>query len=103
MLIPVALCLASHSKEYIDEDASLPPPHLIVPVDLSKGSGSVGYYPYSALVDLGATYNFISQFVADKLSLEMVKAGKSKFKKKLLLLSLQSRVNHCMLLWLYGR
>jgi hypothetical protein len=55
----------------------------MVPVDLRKGSGGKGYYPYSALVDLGATYNFISQAVADRLSLEAVRAGRRKKQKKL--------------------
>jgi hypothetical protein len=56
----------------------------MVPVDLCKGSGGEGYYPYSALVDLGATYNFISQAVADRLGLEAVRAGRRKKQKKLL-------------------
>ncbi len=45
-------------------------------VDLHKSSGSEVYYPYSALDDLGATYNSISQSVADKLGLEAVKGWK---------------------------
>ncbi len=52
-------------------------------VDLRKGSGGEGYYPYSVLVDLGATYNFISQAVADRLGLEAVRAGWRKKQKKL--------------------
>ncbi len=48
----------------------------MVPVDLRKGSGGKGYYPYSALVDSGATYNFISQAAADRLSPEAVRKRK---------------------------
>jgi predicted aspartyl protease len=58
----------------------------MVPVDLRKGSGGEGYYPYSALVDSGATYNFISQSVADKLRLEAVKAGRKRNRRKMPLL-----------------
>ncbi len=54
----------------------------MVPMGLSKSSGGEGCYPYSALIDLGATYNFISHFDADELRLEAVKAGWSKVKKK---------------------
>jgi predicted aspartyl protease len=43
----------------------------------------MGYYLYSTLVDSGATYNFISQAVADKLGLEAAKAGKRKKKEKM--------------------
>jgi hypothetical protein len=32
----------------------------MVLVDLCKGLGGKGYYPYLALVDSGNTYNFIS-------------------------------------------
>ncbi len=48
----------------------------MVPVNLRKGSGGEGYYPYSALVDSGATYNFISQVVADQLGPEAVRKHK---------------------------
>jgi hypothetical protein len=51
-------------------------------VDLHNDSGREGFYPYSVLIDLGATYNFISLSVADELGLEVIKAGKSKIKKK---------------------
>ncbi len=54
----------------------------MVLVDLCKGSGSKGYYLYSALINLGATYNFVSQSIADKLRLDAVKAGRSKVEKK---------------------
>jgi hypothetical protein len=74
----------SSSKEDTDEDVSQPPPHLMVPIDLHAGSGGEKYYPYLALVNLGATYNFVSQAVADRLSLEAAKAGKRKKKKKML-------------------
>ncbi len=66
-LTSITLGPASPSKGDTDEDTSTPPSHLIVLVDLSKGSGGKCYYPYSALVDLIATYNFISQSVTDKL------------------------------------
>jgi hypothetical protein len=81
-LSSAALGPASSSEEDPDEDTPLPP-QLIVPVDLRKGPGGEGYYPYSALVDLGATYNFISQAVADRLGLEALRAGRRKKQKKL--------------------
>ncbi len=81
-LFPAALGPASSSEEDPDEDTP-PPPHLIVPVDLRKGPGGEGYYTYSALVDSGATYNFISQAAADRLGLEAVRAGRRKKQKKL--------------------
>jgi hypothetical protein len=74
MLALAALGPASPSEEDTNKDASLPPLHLIVPVDLCKGSGGEGYYPYSELAYSGATYNFISQSIADKLRLKAVKA-----------------------------
>ncbi len=79
-LASVALGPALPSKEDTDEEASPSPPHLMVPVDLRKGSGDEGCYPYSALVDSGTTYNFISKSVADNLSSEAVKAGRSNVK-----------------------
>jgi hypothetical protein len=57
------------SKDDTGEDATLPPPHLKVPVVLCKGLGGEGYYSFSALVDLAATYYFISQSTVDKLKL----------------------------------
>ncbi len=51
-------------------------------VDIHKVSGSKGYYSYSALVDSGATFNFISQSVANRLRLEAVKAGRKRNRKK---------------------
>ncbi len=58
-LTSAALGQASPSEEATDKDASPPPLYLMVPVDLRKGSGCEGDYPYSALIDLGTTYNFI--------------------------------------------
>jgi hypothetical protein len=55
----------------------------MMPLDLRKGSGGQGYCPYSALIHSGATYNCISQSVADKLGLEGVKAGRKKNRKKM--------------------
>ncbi len=71
------------SEEDTDEDASPPPPHFMVLVDLRKGSGGEGYDPCSVLVDSGTTYNFISQSIADKLRLEAVKAGRKRNRKKM--------------------
>jgi hypothetical protein len=53
-LSSAALGPASSSEEDPIKN-TLPLPHLMVPVDLRKGSGGEGYYPYSALVDSGAT------------------------------------------------
>ncbi len=52
-------------------------------VDFRKGLGGESYYPYLGLVDLGATYDFIFQSVADKLKLEAAKAGRKKIRKKM--------------------
>ncbi len=57
------------SQEVPDSDSGddAPPPlHLMVAVDLWKGSEGERYHHFAALVDLGATYNFISQAVADR-------------------------------------
>ncbi len=81
-LASAALGPALPSEEVTNKDVSPPPPHLIMPVDLRKGLGGERYYPYLALGDSGATYNFIAQSVTDKLILEVVKAGRSKVKKK---------------------
>ncbi len=83
-LFSVALGPTSSGKEDTDEDVLQSLPHLMVPVDLCIGSGDKKYYPYLALVSSGATYNFISQAVADRLGLEVAKAGKRKKKKKML-------------------
>ncbi len=65
---------ASSNEEDHDEEPL--PPHLIILVDLRKGSGGEGHYPYSALVDSGATYNFIFQAVADRLGLKAARKRK---------------------------
>jgi hypothetical protein len=76
----------------------------MVPLDLRKGSGGKGYYPYSALVNSGATYNFISQAVADRLCLEAVRAGRRKKQKKLPpLITTVNGEPLCALPWLYVR
>ncbi len=80
----VALSPTSPSKEDTDKDVLQPLQHLMMPVDFCAGSSGKKYYPYLALIDLDATYNFISQAVADKLSLEVATAGKKKKKKKML-------------------
>ncbi len=53
MLASAVLCPASLSTE--DPNKELPLPHLIVPVDMRKGSDGEGYYPYLLLVYLGTT------------------------------------------------
>jgi hypothetical protein len=75
-LASVALGPALSNKEDTNEDASPPSPNLMILVDLCKGLGSEDYYPYSALVDSGITYNFICQSVTNKLRLEAVKGRK---------------------------
>ncbi len=82
-LASAALGPATLSEEDTNKDVLLPPPHLMVLVDLCKGLSGEGYYPYSALVDLGATYKFISQSVADKLGQEVVKAERKRNRKKM--------------------
>jgi hypothetical protein len=84
MLASAALGPALPSEDDTDTVASLPPLHLIVLVDLPKGSGGKGYYPYSALIDSDAHYNFISKCVTDKLRFEVVKARRTKVMKKAL-------------------
>ncbi len=98
-----ALGLALLSEKNINKDAWPPSPDLMLPVDFRKGSGGKGYYPYLMLVDSGTTYNFISQSVADVLRLEAVKAGRAMTRKRHLILSLRSKVNHCILPQLYSR
>jgi hypothetical protein len=48
----------------------------MVPEDLRKGKESNGFLTYTALVDLGATYNFVSQAVADAVGMLPAKAGR---------------------------
>ncbi len=50
----------------------------MVPVDLRKGKESNNFLPYLALVDSGATYNFVSQAVADSVRMRAAKAGRRK-------------------------
>ncbi len=67
------------AKEQEDEEEEEEaPPHLMVPVDLRKGKESNGFLPYAALVDSGATYNFVSQAVADAVGMRPAKAGRRK-------------------------
>jgi hypothetical protein len=47
----------------------------MVLVDIRKGKESNSFIPYLALVDLGATYNFVSQAVADSVGMRPAKAG----------------------------
>jgi hypothetical protein len=63
----MALDPASSSKDVTDKDALLLLLHILVLVDLHKYLSSRLCYPYLALVDLRATYNFISQSIVDKL------------------------------------
>jgi hypothetical protein len=50
----------------------------MVPVNLRKSKESNCFLPYSALVDLGATNNFVSQAVADSIRMRPAKAGRRK-------------------------
>jgi hypothetical protein len=59
-LASIALGPASPSEEKTDEDALPPPLHLMVPVDLCKGSGGKGNYPYWALANTGTTCHYMS-------------------------------------------
>jgi hypothetical protein len=52
--------------------------HLMVPVDLRKSKESNRFLPYLVLVDLGTTYNFISEAVADSVGMRPAKAGRRK-------------------------
>ncbi len=76
-----ALGLASPSEE--DSNEVPPPLHLMVPVDLRKGLGGKSFYLFSALIDSGATYNFISHVIAERLSLEVIMAGQRRKQRKL--------------------
>jgi hypothetical protein len=44
-----------------EEEEVEAPPHLMEPVDLRKGKESYSFLPHLALVDWGATYDFVSQ------------------------------------------
>jgi hypothetical protein len=46
----------------------------MVLVDLRKGKERNGFLPYSALMDSGATYNFVSQSLADSVGMRPAKA-----------------------------
>jgi hypothetical protein len=48
----------------------------MVAVDLRKGSEGERYHHFAALVDSGATYNFILQAVADRLGLQPARSGR---------------------------
>jgi hypothetical protein len=48
----------------------------MVAVDHRKGSEGERYHHFAALVDSGATYNFISQAVADRLGLQLALSGR---------------------------
>jgi hypothetical protein len=70
MLALAALGSTSSGKEDTDKDSP-------------ATSSSKGYCPGSALTYLGATYNFISQTLANKLDLGATKAGRTKKKTKM--------------------
>jgi hypothetical protein len=48
----------------------------MVAVDLRKESEGKRYHHFAALVDLGATYNLVSQAVADQFGLQPAQSGK---------------------------
>jgi hypothetical protein len=66
------------AREQGEEEEEEAPPHLMVPVDLQKGKESNRFLPYSALVDSGATYNFVSQAVTDSVRMRPAKARRRK-------------------------
>ncbi len=51
-------------------------------VDIHKDLGHTVYYPYSVLIDSGATYIIITKSINNKLRLETVRAKTTKIKKK---------------------
>lgn len=72
-----ALGLALSGYENISKDP-FSPLHLMALRDIRKVSCHKGYYPFPALISSGATYNYISQTIVDKLNLEVANAGKKK-------------------------
>jgi hypothetical protein len=79
----VTLALASlgstaAQEQEDEEEEEEAPPHLMVSVDLRKGKENNGFLPYAVLVDSGATYNFVSQAVADAVGMHPAKAGRRK-------------------------
>jgi hypothetical protein len=64
-LVSLAPITAKEKEEKKEEEEV--PLHLMVPVDLRKGKESNRFLPYWALIDSGATYNFVSQAVADSV------------------------------------
>ncbi len=76
MLASASLGPTTAREQEEEEEEVEAPPHLMVPVDLRKGKESNGFLPYSALVDSGATYNFVSQLVADSIRMRPAKAGR---------------------------
>jgi predicted aspartyl protease len=68
--LALALLGPTTAREQEEEEKEVEAPlHLMVPVDLRWGKESNGFLPYSALVDTGATYNFVSQSVADSIGM----------------------------------
>jgi hypothetical protein len=70
MLASAALNQALPGQEVPDLESgnyALPPPLLIVTVDLRKVSDGKQYHHFAVLVDTGVTYNFFSHAVADRL------------------------------------
>jgi hypothetical protein len=61
-------------------------------MDLHKGSSGESTYFYLVLVDSGTTYNFISQYITDKLRPEAVKAGRRRKKMQLPITTVNSKL-----------
>ncbi len=79
MTLISALLGPTTAREQEEEEEEVEAPlHHKVPVDLRKGKESNGFLPYSALVDSGATYNFVSQTVADSVRMRLAKARRRK-------------------------
>jgi hypothetical protein len=78
-LASATLGQASPSQEVPDSDSrdnAPPPPHLMVAVDLQMGSEGKRDHHFAALIDSGATYNVISQAVANRLGLQLTRSGR---------------------------